>query len=165
MIRFVDMTSTRTVIRPTSRLSLCLLPAWIITPLVLVGPALAQQPDTASGTSAVAVPSGATIESLYKDFLHYARMGRFQLADAYAKSLLSHPELDPVKVLAVADQDRKSLATLQIIIKNSSIRDSAAQVLKLLDQGENRRAQAVSEPSIGDQRRSGRMPPPMVSPP
>jgi HEAT repeat protein len=84
----------------------------------------------------VTIPAGATVESLFKDFLHYARIGRFTMADAYAKALLEHPDLDPVTVLEVASKDRDSVKTLLTIIENSTIGERAARVLKLIQQGE-----------------------------
>ena len=78
----------------------------------------------------------ATVESLFADFVHYARLGRFSAAEGFAKALLAHPDLDPVKVLEAAEQDRASVDTLLILIKNSSIGPSAAKVLELIEQGE-----------------------------
>jgi HEAT repeat protein len=83
-----------------------------------------------------AVPADASVETLFVDFLHYAKLGRFTLADAYAQRLLAHPDLDPVEVLEAANRDKKSVDTLLIIIKNSSIGDNAARVLELIEQGE-----------------------------
>ncbi len=82
------------------------------------------------------VPTDAGVETLFSDFLHYAKLGRFTLADAYARSLLAHPDLDPVEVLEAANRDKTSVDTLLIIIKNSSIGDNAARVLELIEQGE-----------------------------
>ena len=115
-----------------------LVASWLFAP----GVALSQSGGSDTAGANMKTPAGATVETLYKDFLHYARMGRFRMADAYAKALLEHPELDPLKVLEVADQDKKSLNTLLIIIKNSTIRDSAAKVLELIHRGEQERRQA-----------------------
>ncbi len=98
----------------------------------------ARAPDTG-----ITVPADATVESLFKDFLHYARMGRFTLADAYAKELLGRPDLDPVHLLEIADTDKQSVRTLLIIIKNSSIGENAAGVLDVLQQGEKDRRKSA----------------------
>jgi HEAT repeat protein len=93
-----------------------------------------------SGTntdSGIQIPADATVESLFRDFLHYARLGRFTAADAYAKTLLAHPELDPVVVLEVANEDPRAIETLFTLIKSSSIGESAARVLDLLQKGEH----------------------------
>ena len=114
-----------------------------ITWMGIAVPAAAQagrQRDTASG---IEIPPDATVESLFVDFLHYARMGRFTVADMYARALLAHPDLDPVKVLEVANKDRKGVETLLILIKNSSIGESAAQVLDLIHKGEHERRKSA----------------------
>ncbi|MBU0719334.1 MAG: HEAT repeat domain-containing protein [Planctomycetes bacterium] len=87
------------------------------------------------------IPAGATGESLFKDFMHYARMGRFTAADAFARALLAHPELDAVTILDLSNQDKKSVDTLLILIKNSTIGDNATKVLDLIHQGEHERRQ------------------------
>lgn len=82
------------------------------------------------------VPADASVQDLFTDFLHYARLGRFTTADAYAVALLNHPKLDPVEVHKAAMKDRKSVETLTIIIRNSSIGENAGKVLDLVHQGE-----------------------------
>ena len=82
------------------------------------------------------VPSDATVESLFDEFLHYARLGRFTTADAFAKALLEHPDMTPLKVLEASRKDQKSVQTLIIIIENSTISERAARVLELIQQGE-----------------------------
>ncbi|MFQ5415036.1 MAG: HEAT repeat domain-containing protein [Phycisphaerae bacterium] len=91
----------------------------------------------ASG-STVAVADDASVESLFADFLHYARLGRFTAADAFARALVAHPELDPVTLLRLAKKDAKSVDTLLILIKHSTIGDSATRVLDLIEEGERR---------------------------
>lgn len=102
---------------------------------------LVEAQSDARPTPTVTIPAEATVESLYVDFLHYARMGRFSAADAYGKALLAHPDLNPVKLLEVADRDRKSLDTLLILIKNAAVGDTAAAVLEVLEKGEQARRQ------------------------
>lgn len=87
------------------------------------------------------IASDATVEDLFKDFLHYARMGQFVMADSQAKALLVHPELKPVTVMELAHKDPEAIATLLIIIKNSTISESAQRVLELIDKGEFERRQ------------------------
>ncbi|MFQ5592028.1 MAG: response regulator, partial [Phycisphaerae bacterium] len=94
------------------------------------------QQNEAQGSADVTVPADASVESLFVDFLHYAKLGRFTIAEAYAQRLLTHPDLDPVEVLDVANRYKKSIDTLLIIIEKSSIGDSAASVLELIEQGE-----------------------------
>ncbi len=127
------------------------LPGWALALLFAVAvvlPSTAAQTatsKTASSTPADAA-SDATVEQLFADFLHYARMGEFIRADAYAKALLAHPDLDPVTVMELANRDRKSLETLHTIIKNAknpSFVDSATRVMELIEKGEFLRRQDV----------------------
>lgn len=105
------------------------------------GVALAQD----AAPAGVRISSEASVESLFKDFLHYARIGRFTAADAYAKALLEHKDLDPVEVMRLAKEDRKSLNTLLILIKNSTIGESATKVLELIEQGEQAQRQDADQ--------------------
>jgi len=129
----------------TGLLRLCRLggSCWMVALTVAFLPVVtaAQTPtDTASTTPASAE---ASTESLFADFLHYARMGRFTAADAFAKQLLAHPDLDPTEILEFAQRDRDSVDTLLILIKNSSIGDSAEQVLDLIHEGENQKRKSA----------------------
>lgn len=99
--------------------------------------------STDTGSGSVEIPADATVESLFVDFLHYARMGRFNAADAYARTLLAHPDLDPVKLVEIAGRDRNSVETLLIIIKNSTIGDNAGRVLDLIHKGEHERRRSA----------------------
>ncbi len=92
--------------------------------------------DAKGGAKSVHVPPEATVDSLFRDFLHYARIGRFTVADTSAKALLAHPDVSPVAVMNAASRDPKSLDTLLILIQNASLGDSAARVLALIEQGE-----------------------------
>ena len=78
----------------------------------------------------------ATVESLFTDFLHYAKLGRFTAADAFGQALLDHADATPLKILALSDKDRLSIDTLQILVKNSTVGDNAAKVLELIEQGQ-----------------------------
>lgn len=87
--------------------------------------------------------ANATVESLFKDFLHFARVGRFTAANAHAQALINHPDLDPVALMKLADNDREAIDTLLILIKNSTIGDSATKVLNIIHQGEFLNRQSV----------------------
>ena len=105
--------------------------------------ALAQTEEQPKASPSVQIPERATVESLFVDFLHYARMGRFTLAEAYAQALLAREDLDPVVILEAANRDKKSVDTLLILIRrsptfqNSTLGENAAKVLQLIQQGEN----------------------------
>ncbi len=98
----------------------------------LPGRAIAQD---AEADAAAPVAADATVESLYTDFLHYARMGQFTRADAFAKALLEHPDATPSRLMTAASKDRDSLRTLLTIIENSSIGERALRIHALIQQG------------------------------
>lgn len=103
----------------------------------------AAPPAAAPATPApAAAAESGTVEELFADFLHYARMGQFTRADAFAKALLEHPDMTPVKLLDASVKQRDSLRTLQTIIENSTISERAARVLELIGQGEFEKRQA-----------------------
>ncbi len=88
------------------------------------------KPDTSAPTA------DATVESLFVDFLHYATLGRFNMAGDYAEALLKHPKLDPREVLRLATQREKSIHTLQMLVANSTVGPNAVKVLELIEQGQ-----------------------------
>lgn len=94
------------------------------------GAALAQEPRPS------AIAAEETVETLFVDFLHYANIGRFSLADSTAKALLAHKDLDPVKLLELSSQHEDSIDTLLLLIANSSISESAQRVLDVIHRGE-----------------------------
>ncbi len=102
--------------------------AFLLIALVLASVGFAQTPAGDSGT--------ASVDNLFADFLHYSVLGRFQLADAHARELLDHPDLDPVALLKLSEQHERSMDTLLILIRNSSIADSATAVLTKIYEGE-----------------------------
>ncbi len=114
---------------------------FIVPALTVVWSGIAQaQADSPSNTppatpTQAAMAADYTVEQLFKDFLHYARMGQFRAADSSAKTLLVHPDLNPAEVSQIADQDRKSIETIQTLIKNSTIPESASRVMELIERG------------------------------
>ncbi len=117
----------------------------------LADPASGQTPEgrvTAAG-------SEDSVEELFKDFLHYAVIGNFSLADARAQQLLTHPELDPEELLDVSTRHKTSIDTLLNIIANSSIADSARKVLDVIDEGEARRRRDPARIRVNIQRLGG----------
>ncbi|MHC4610972.1 MAG: HEAT repeat domain-containing protein [Planctomycetota bacterium] len=84
------------------------------------------------------------VRTLFEDFLHFARLGKFVEADAYARRLLAHPDLDPVELLTIADRDSDSFETLMLMVGKTSIGESAARVLEVIQQGELELRQDIS---------------------
>ncbi len=103
-------------------------PAALFAPTAMVQSALAQ----AGSPTADATPG-----SLFVDFLHYSVLGRFEVADGYARQLLNHPDLDPVEIHRLSLENDRSVETLLVLIRNSSIADSAGRVMDLIREGEH----------------------------
>jgi len=118
-----------------SRHTLAALTACFLVVGAFAGDALGQTPAGRAATSG----AEDSVEELFKDFLHYAVIGNFSLADARAQQLLAHPELDPEELLDISTRHKTSIDTLLNIIANSSIADSARKVLDVIDEGEARR--------------------------
>ena len=78
----------------------------------------------------------AEIASLFNDFLHFARIGKFTHAEAFATKLLEHPDLDPQILLTISDQDADSVSTLITLISHTSLREPAQQILDQIREGE-----------------------------
>ncbi|UCG17490.1 MAG: HEAT repeat domain-containing protein [Phycisphaerales bacterium] len=72
----------------------------------------------------------------FHDFVHFARIGRFDAAEAVATRLLSHPDLDPVQLLEAAETDPRSIDTLLLVINKTEISATAGKVLEVIRQGE-----------------------------
>ncbi len=96
-------------------------------------------------TSAVAqddadAPAGDVDETapyeVFHDFVHFARVGRFDAAQAAASQLLSVPDLNPVTLLTVAERDPRSIDTLLLIVNKTEISEVAQKVLDLIRAGE-----------------------------
>lgn len=123
---------------PFRSIMLHLLGIMVLASCVVGVPAVAQPVDDkpAEPDRLAPLEGESSVASLFADFLHYARLGKFQEARAFAVTLLDHPDLDPVELLSIADRDRKSLDTLITVISNSSIGEEAKQVLEVLQEGE-----------------------------
>ncbi|MCH7701997.1 MAG: HEAT repeat domain-containing protein [Planctomycetes bacterium] len=104
-----------------------------------VSPALGQAAGSPVSGSSSSADDG--LRSLYENFLHFARLGRFDAADAYAGSLLAHGDLTPIRLLELADSDPRSIDTLTFLVANSTVGDNAAAVLEVIRQGEFERRQ------------------------
>jgi HEAT repeat protein len=102
----------------------------------------AERSSNPGASTVIKVPAGASVEALFTDFMHYARVGRFQTADAFAQALLAHPELEPVSIMEAANRDREAIDTLLTIMRNTNIGDNAARVLELIHKGEYEKRQS-----------------------
>lgn len=114
--------------------------AWVLgvvlAALLCVGmPTAAQPGGQVSPVGAGEDPQ--TVAGLFADFLHFSILGRFETADSYAVQLLEHPDLDPVEVLRLSEQNQRSMETLVILVGNSTIGERAARILEVIREGEH----------------------------
>ncbi len=83
--------------------------------------------------------AGPSIESLFVNYLHFALVGRFDVADQkFAQPLLSRPEFNPLTpdaantLVALCEKYPDSLDTLLLLINNSSIGENAKKLMALI---------------------------------
>jgi HEAT repeat protein len=107
--------------------------AWVCW-WVGAAPTVAQEAE--SPEESVAPTDGSGVASLFEDFIHFARLGRFDAAKAYATRLLDHPDLDPVELMTVAGRDANNIDTLIVLVEHSSIAEQAQQILDVIRRGE-----------------------------
>ncbi|MBN1512891.1 MAG: HEAT repeat domain-containing protein [Phycisphaerae bacterium] len=114
---------------------------WALTLAILAGlsgPALAQtEPEDQAAEAPAADPAAAQpAYQEFHDFVHFARIGRFDAAQAAATQLLSLPDLDPVKLLKAAETDPRAIDTLLLIVNRTEISTTAQKVLDVIRKGE-----------------------------
>jgi hypothetical protein len=78
-----------------------------------------------------------TLENNWNDFLHYTKIGRFDLAKGYAQAILdSNP--DPVQLLALSEANRTGFAILQRVVDvapDAELVEVSGKVMDLIEQG------------------------------
>lgn len=102
-------------------------------------PAAPVPPADAAAPATEKAPVGdipAGVEAQFADYLHFARMGKFDAAELYAAALLANAEFTPEKALALSEKYRNSRETLIMLVDSSSIRENAAKILKRVRDGE-----------------------------
>jgi HEAT repeat protein len=86
---------------------------------------------------AVTTGFGQSLEDNWNDFLHYTKIGRFDLAKGYAQAVLnSNP--DPVELLSFSEANPKGYAILQRVVDvapDAELVDVSRKVLALIEQG------------------------------
>ncbi|MHC4282147.1 MAG: HEAT repeat domain-containing protein, partial [Planctomycetota bacterium] len=86
---------------------------------------------------AVTTGFGQTLEDNWNDFLHYTKIGRFDLAKGYAQAVLdSNP--DPVELLALSEANRAGVEILKRVVDlapDAGLVDVSRKVLALIEQG------------------------------
>jgi hypothetical protein len=86
---------------------------------------------------AVSSGFGQGLEDNWNDFLHYTKIGRFDLAKGYAQAVLdSNP--DPVQLLALSEANQAGYAILLRVVDvapDAELVDVSRKVLDLIEQG------------------------------
>ncbi len=101
------------------------------------GSALAQiEPQEEGQAPAESAAADQPAYQEFHDFVHFARIGRFDAAQAAAARLLSLPDLDPVKLLEAAETDPRAVDTLLLIVNQTEISGVAQKVLDVIRNGE-----------------------------
>ena len=87
----------------------------------------------------------AEMEAAFANFLHFAVIGQFEIAESHAKALLARPDVNPLTpeaadiLLELSDRYENSLDTLLILIQNSSISETAGRVMALVQEAHRRK--------------------------
>jgi len=119
----------RRAIAPLHEMARSIFVVFTMMAICFASPAAKGQEENGEGKS-------TEIASLFGDFLHFARLGKFDEADAFGKSLLEHPDLTPKALLEAADKDKYSHRTLITLINNTSISNRAQAIMDVIREGE-----------------------------
>jgi HEAT repeat protein len=126
-------------------------PAEVDLPAPGEAPAPLESPAAAAGEAAPAeapvdadLPGPQRMEEAFKNYLHFALIGQFELADSFAQALLKLPDLNPItdeaaaQLLELSEKYEGSLDTLLLLISNSPIAENAEKVLALVREAHRR---------------------------
>ncbi len=84
------------------------------------------------------LPGNDPLEENFADYLHFALVGQFEIADKLGKALLQRPEVNPLtkegaeKLLMISEKYKNSIDTLLLIINNTPLADDAKKILELV---------------------------------
>ena len=99
-------------------------------------PAVSQEPEHITTADAAVGDNSAVVREHWTNLLHYATIGRWDLADGHGRALLqAQPE--PVELLDLAEEPRfaDSYRKLGLLKIDSPLREVAEQILDLVEQG------------------------------
>ena len=85
----------------------------------------------------VSTCSAQTLEENWNDFLHYTKIGRFDMAKGYAQAVLSSNP-DPVKLLELSranQQGYQILVRVNKVAPDAELADLGGKVLAIIEQG------------------------------
>ncbi|HPD28830.1 MAG TPA: HEAT repeat domain-containing protein [Phycisphaerae bacterium] len=114
----------------------------------VIAPAPAQETTAEPAPAAAAEPDprDATLESLFANYLHFALIGRFEVADQrFAQPLLSRPELNPMTpeaaetLIQLSEKYENSMDTLLLLINKSTIGENAQKIMNLIREAHTRK--------------------------
>ena len=120
----------------TVELSLRVLAPLLATTLAVLTPGLSARAQDAGEDAA----TNSEIEQHFSDYLHYALVGRFEIADSHAQALLENPDLNPLtdeaadELIRLSDEREQSMDILLLIVNNSTIGDNAKKVIDLINE-------------------------------
>ena len=86
---------------------------------------------------AVSIGFGQSLEDNWNDFLHYTKIGRFDLAKGYAQRVLDSSP-DPVELLALSEANPEGYAILQRVVDvapDAGLVEVSRKVLDVIEQG------------------------------
>jgi len=85
----------------------------------------------------VSICSAQTLEENWNDFLHYTKIGRFDMAKGHAQAVLSSNP-DPVKLLELSRENQQGyqiLVRVNEVAPDAELADLSGKVLALIEQG------------------------------
>ncbi|MEP0844129.1 MAG: HEAT repeat domain-containing protein, partial [Phycisphaerae bacterium] len=113
----------------------------------------AEGTETAPAESAPAPQAGdwQRLADDFTNFLQFAIIGQFDMADGLAKSLLQHPDLNPMSeeggkhLLELSEKNERSLETLLLLISNPRLGGNAKRILDLVNEAHRRARRDVGQ--------------------
>ncbi len=91
----------------------------------------------AVGLFIVSTSVGQTLEGNWNDFLHYTKIGRFDLAKGYAQAVLeSNP--DPLELLTLSEENPQGYAILLRVVETASdteLVELSEKIMDIIEQG------------------------------
>jgi len=100
-----------------------------------------QEPEPAE--PAVDLPEGLTVEQLWKDGLHYFKIGRFSYGKAYLQAFLDRKP-DPSVALKLSEESPEDPKVLTKLTANPDLQEVASKALELIDKGWDLRRRDVN---------------------
>ncbi len=103
------------------------------------------KPPEAPASAPAEASATAQIRNDFVNFLHFAVIGRFDFAQAHAKSLLQRPDVNPLSqeaantLIQLSQERPQAIETLVVLINNSTIGEEAGKIMGLIRQAHRTR--------------------------